>query len=209
LYGEFGGNGLLVEVDALVLQVVALVQFVRLSLGGAVGEAADHAEVIEALVCLSLQLRLLLVRAHRRSAGSLRHQIALQLGLRVLVIRLGGLELELRVEELLLQFRINKVHQDGVGFYMRTGKYTDADDGRLGLCRDETYAVFAWNKRARSADLAKQWATLDGVGPHCAIDRRDRGLQPEDEPADRNHRNQSNSRYGELPAQLALSYVRS
>ncbi len=93
LHGKLRTDCFLIEVEALTLEIIALVELVRLTLRGAIGQAADDTEVVEAFVGLGLQLRLLLIRANRCRASTLRHQVALQPRLRVLIIGLGRLKL--------------------------------------------------------------------------------------------------------------------
>lgn len=180
LDGDLGDDGLLVEGEALAFDVVADAELVGFAAGFVVFEAADDAEVEEAFIGLGLQLGLFLVGTHGGRAGALGHEVALEFGAGVLEVGLCGLELELRVEHLLLGGGVDEVHDDGVGVDEGTGEDADVNDGGLGLGGNEANFVFAGDEGAGAADLAQEWAALDDVGEEGTFDGGDGGFEAEE-----------------------------
>ncbi len=94
---------LLVHVELLLAELVLRSELVGSALRLVVGEARDHAEIVERLVGLRLQLVLRVVGIHLRGRGLLVHQRAFKRRLQALVVGLRSLERQLRVQQFLLQ----------------------------------------------------------------------------------------------------------
>ncbi len=185
LHGHLRSDRLPVYRQPLLLQVVAFAQLLRLALGGAIAQPADHAEFVQLAVSLRPQLRLLLVVADRHCARTLRHHVACQLGPGVGGVRLRRLQLQLRIQQLLFKRRIDHVQQHRIRFHMRAGQHAQAHHGRFGLGRNQAYAIFAGHQRARPAHLSHQRSALHGVGPHRRIHAGQRGFQAQGKGRDR------------------------
>jgi hypothetical protein len=127
--------------------LVARGQLIGLACRGLISEAGDDAQVVESLVGLRLKFGLTEIRANRGRAGLLSHQVALQLDLGVVVVALGGLQRQAGVHRLLLQLRIGKVHDDRVGFDVRSGQHQNARHRGLGFGGDQTELILARHQR--------------------------------------------------------------
>ncbi len=84
-------DGLLVDHQPLLFQIVSGREFVGFSFGRLVGQAGDHAEIVERLVRICLPLRLTVVCSDGSSARLLSHQIAFELYSQTLVFGFGRL----------------------------------------------------------------------------------------------------------------------
>ena len=177
----------------------------------AVGKTGDHAQIVERLVSLGLQLVLGVVGVHLRGGGFLVHQGTLQGGLKALVVGLCGLERQLGTQQLLLKLRIGQVKKDGIRSDIGAGQDAYANHGGVGLRGNQLDRVLPGNQASgRGPHLADQRTPLDHVRPDSgAIDRGCGGLEPRDRQTQQcqNHHRDA-SPYDQL-ALLLLHQVRA
>ena len=105
---------MLIDLQPVIFNLVASHHLLRLA-GRRLGlQAGDDAEIVKRFVGLRLALGFVVVGVDRRRACLLSHQIAVQLDLQALVLSLGGLDLQLRVQRFLLQLGIDHLDQHSV-----------------------------------------------------------------------------------------------
>ncbi len=171
-------------------------------------DAADDAERVELLVGVAWSCAWLYWELICGRRGPLIHEGAGERGLEALVVGLGLLDGELRIEQLLLELRIGQVHEDGIRGDLRAGQHADADDGSVGLRRDQLDALFAGNQGAEAADLHDHVAALHGFRPDGAgVDAGNGRLETHDGPCGRGYANSNQGQHEDLPAELLLPNV--
>ena len=168
LLGNLRFDRLLVDVQALALDVVPGCELVGFALGVFVRKAGDHSEIVERLVSLRLALRLAVICGHGRRSSLLVHQIALQLHVLALKRSFRGFQLQPGVECGLLDLRVAHLEQNCVGLHFRTWKHTNAHNCGLCLRGYLTDELLAGNQRAQTAHLAEHGAALHGICPDGA-----------------------------------------
>ena len=166
-------------------------------------QAGDHAEIVERLVGLRLALRFVVVGVDGGRAGLLVHQVAVELDLQALILGLGGFHLQLRVERLLLQLRIDHFDQNRVGGDLRAGQLINANDGSFGFRGNLANIFVTGDQGAEAAHLAQHGAALHGVGPDgAAVDGRRSRFQARNAHRDSYQHDQRDNRPDDLTAAL-------
>jgi hypothetical protein len=130
--------------------------------------------------------------------------LTLEIGLLVGVRRLGGAELELGCQDLLLQIRVRHLEDDTIRLDLRARAEDVALDATGGGGRDPPDVL--GDERAGAADLTDHRSALDRVDPHRRAVHTRRG-RPEARHADgdANDREEGNGAV-EDPSDLFLSF---
>ena len=185
-----------VDLEALVLDLVAGRELLRADLRELQRQVGDEPFLEEPLVRLGLELRLVEVGLDRGGRGLLIHELLLEADPRVDELRLRRLQLPLGVERVALELRVRHLEQDRRGSDRVSGQHQDALDAAVRRRRDLEDAFRFGHERARAADFAAHRSALDGVHPHGALlDRGRRRLQP-GEP-ERDQKSDADARAGE------------
>jgi hypothetical protein len=110
-------------------------------------------------------------------------------GLQAGEVGLGGAQLVLGFELLLLQLRIGELEDDGVGRHLRAGPQDDALDAALRRRGQPAPRLVDRHQRAETAHLAQHRAALHRVDPHGGAFHRRRGrLEARQHDRDAGHR---------------------